>query len=194
MDIKELKIIFLHGNGNSTPKDNWFPFIKTELEKFGINIIDRQFPDAYLARASYWLSFLKDELKADKNSILIGHSSGAVASMRFAENNQIFGSILVAPMHTDLGIETERLSGYYDKPWDWHAIRNNQNWIIQFSSTDDPWIPIAEPRFVHEQLKSEYYEFNTQGHFGGDYHKRSFPELAEALKKKLSIITKNDYE
>jgi len=37
----------------------------------------------------YWLPFLKDELKADEYSILIGHSSGSIAALRFAEENNI---------------------------------------------------------------------------------------------------------
>lgn len=82
---KSLKIILLHGNGGSTVKDNWFPYAKLEPEKLGLEVISRTFPDNKLARQEYWLPFLKDELKADENTILIGHSSGAVATMRFLE-------------------------------------------------------------------------------------------------------------
>ncbi len=192
MKYHKIKIIFLHGNGNSTPHDNWFPYVKEALEKEGFTVVARQFPDAQLARASSWLPFLKNELLADENSILVGHSSGALASMRFAEQNKILGSVLVGAMHTDLGIESERLSGYFDTPWKWDAIKKNQQWIIQFASTDDPWIPIEEPRFVHQKLGSEYYEFTNQGHFGGDYYKQTFPELVNALKGKLKGIKSDE--
>lgn len=184
---KKIKVICIHGNGNSTPHDNWWPYLKRELEKIGLPVIARQFPDAPLARASYWLPFLKNELKADEHTILVGHSSGALAAMRFAETNKLLGSVLIAAMHTDLDIETERLSGYFDTPWNWHAIKNNQQWIVQCASTDDPWIPIHEPRFVHARLNSNYYEFNNQGHFGGDYDKKEFPELVKIIKKKLLL-------
>jgi len=183
----KIKIIFIHGNGGCTPNDNWFPYLKTELEKLNLHVIARQFPDAVMARAAYWLPFLKDELHADKHTIIIGHSSGALAAMRFAEHNKLLGSILIGAMHTDLGIESEHLSGYYDAPWNWQAIKNNQQWIVQFASTDDPWIPIAEPRFIHAKLNSEYHEFTNQGHFGGDYYKKEFPELVAIVKKKLSL-------
>ena len=184
---QNIKIIFLHGNHNSTPNDIWFPYLKLELEKLGCNVVSRQFPDADLARASYWLPFLKNELDADEYSILVGHSSGAIAAMRFAQENKLLGSILVGSYHTDLDIEKEKLSGYFEKPWDWDAIKNNQQWIVQFASIDDPWIPIAEPRFVREKLKSEYYEYDNKGHFGGDYYKSTFPELLDVLKNKLSF-------
>lgn len=185
MNNKSIKVIFLHGNGNSTPQDNWFPYLKIELEKCGLTVVDRQFPDADLARTYYWLPFLKNELQADEHSILVGHSSGAVAAMRFAEENKIMGSVLVGAYHTHLEMEKEKASGYFDLPWQWNAIKNNQQWIIQFASTDDPWIPIDEPRFIHKQLKSEYYEYNDQGHFGGDSHKKTFPKLVATIKNKL---------
>ncbi|MBA3752277.1 alpha/beta hydrolase [Candidatus Dependentiae bacterium] len=187
MDYKRIKIIFIHGNGNSTPHDNWFPYVKRELEKMNLSVIARQFPDVPLARACYWLPFLKDELKADEYTIIIGHSSGALAAMRFAEHNKLLGSILIAAMHTDLGIETERLSGYFDEPWNWHTIKENQQWVVQFASSDDPWIPIKEARFIHQRLNSEFYEYTTQGHFGGDYYKKEFPEIVLAIKKKLLL-------
>ena len=182
-----MHVIFLPGNAGCKTTDNWFPYLKRELEKMGHTVIASEFPDSDLARASYWLPFLKNVLKADKNSILIGHSSGAVAAMCFAEKNKIFGSVLVGAHCTDLGIEKEKQSGYFDAPWKWEEIQKNQNWIIQFASIDDPWIPIENSRTIHQKLNTEYHEFNDQGHFGGDYYKETFPELLAALKNKLSL-------
>lgn len=184
---QKIKIIFAHGNGNSTPNDNWIPWAKAAFEKLGFTVVAPQFPDALLARESYWLPFLKDELKADENTIIIGHSSGAVAATRYAEKNKLLGTVLIGTMYTDLGIETETIAGYYNRPWDWQAIKNNQQWVILFASTDDPWIPISEPRFINQQLGTDYYEFTDQGHFGGDYHKPTFPELVDAVKKKFNL-------
>ena len=186
MSSEDIKVIMIHGNGKSTPHDHWFPSVKAELEKIGLTVIACQFPDAQLARAAYWLPFLKDELQADENTILIGHSSGAVAAMRYAEQNKILGTILVGASHTDLGFEGERLSGYFDEPWDWDDIKNNQHWAIQFASVDDPWIPIEEARFIHQQLSSTYYEFTNRGHFGCDRNELIFPELIKAIKDKLA--------
>lgn len=182
--MANLKIIFIPGNGGGRPTDNWFPYLKTELEKYGVEIIASEFPDNDLAREKYWVPFIKNELKADANSILVGHSSGAVAAMRFAENNKILGSVLVGVCYTDLGDDKEKMSGYYNHPWNWSAIKNNQKWILEFASTDDPWIPIEEPRFIREKLQTEYYEYTDQGHF---HNKKIFPELLEALKKKIAI-------
>jgi predicted alpha/beta hydrolase family esterase len=183
-----MKAILIHGNGSSKPTDNWFPYLKKELELLGLTVDAPQFPDTELARSCYWLPFLEKELKADRNTILIGHSSGAIAAMRYAENHEILGSALIGAYHTDLGYSNERLSGYFDARWNWEAIRKNQQWIIQFAATNDPWIPIEEAHLVRDQLQTDYYEFVDQGHFGGDYYKESFPELLESIKRKIKSI------
>ena len=126
-----------------------------------------------------------DELKADKDSILVGHSSGAIAAMRLAEKHQILGLVLVGAYHTDLGMEMERKSGYFNRPWEWDKMEKNQKWTIIFASQDDPWIPIEQPRHIHKQLNCEYHEFKDQGHFGGDYIKKTFPELNTAILRRL---------
>lgn len=179
-----IKVILIHGNEGGTKNDHWFPYIKHELEKAGIKVIAETFPDNHEARSRFWLPYIK-ELGADGETIIIGHSSGAVAAMRFAEGNMILGSVLVGAGYTDLGEPLEKQSGYYDQPWDWETIRNNQKWIVQFASTDDPFVPVAEARFIHQKLRTEYYEYTNQGHFGIPQPKPEFPEIIEVVKKRL---------
>jgi predicted alpha/beta hydrolase family esterase len=175
-----MKAILIPGNGGAFPHEGWFPYLEQELPKLGIEVINKQFPDPDLARAEFWLPFIT-ELGADEDTILIGHSSGALAAMRYAETNKILGSVLVGAAHTDLGDEKEKASHYFDEPWNWEATKNNQQWIILFHSTDDPYIPIEESRFIHEHLGTEYHEHTDKGHFNGT----EFPELVEAIKKHI---------
>ena len=181
-------VIIVHGNGGATGNDHWFPSVKHALEKVGLKVISETMPDNILAREKYWLPFLKDKLHADENTILVGHSSGAVAAMRFAESNKIYGSVLVGTCYTDLGDEDEKKSGYYNRPWQWDKIKANQNWIIQFHANDDPYIPIEEARHVHKKLNTEYIEATDEGHYGGGgREKLEFPELVKAIKQKLKL-------
>src|SRR5690242_20283999 len=122
------KAILIHGNGGCTAGDIWLPWVEHELREFGLDVINHTFPDNNKARASIWLPHL-ELLDADERTILIGHSSGAVAAMRYAETHRLAGSILVAVCHTDLGDAFERASGYYAAPWDWKRIREQQPWI-----------------------------------------------------------------
>ncbi len=184
MNLKKIKIILIHGNGGGTAEDNWFPYLKKEFEQLGIKVVAKTFPDNDLAREKYWLPFLKNELGTDENTIIIGHSSGAVVAMRFAEENKVLGSVLVSACYTDLGDEKEKISGYYNRPWNWQAIMENQKWIIQYASVDDPYIPISEAHYVRDHLNSQYFEYADQKHF---YPKFDFPEIVQVVKKKLGI-------
>lgn len=176
-------VVLIHGNGGASIEDIWFPDVKDELEAVGLEVVAQTMPDNFRARSFNWLPFIESELRADENSIIIGHSSGAVAAMRYAETHRIFGSVLVGASHTDLGIQSERMSGYFDDPWDWDAIKANQNWIAQFASPDDPYIPIEEPRHIHTQLDTDYHEIADRGHFMGP----SLPEVVTLVKEKLSL-------
>lgn len=186
-DLKKIRVIQIHGNGGGSGKDNWHPFVHKTLKELGLNVLTPNFPDSTLAREKYWLPFLSNKLKADKNTILIGHSSGAIAAMRFAENNKIYGLILVATYHTDLDDKQERKSGYFNRSWQWAKIKNNVQWIVQFASTDDPYIPIKEARYINKHLKTEYHEYTKEGHFGFREKKKQFPEIVNVVKKKLEL-------
>jgi predicted alpha/beta hydrolase family esterase len=179
----DVKIILIHGNGGSTAGDVWYPWLERECLALGLTVINRTFPDNVKARARFWLPFL-DELGADENTILVGHSSGAVAALRYAETHRLLGSILVGVCHTDLGDAEEAASGYYDAPWRWDLIRDHQQWIGIYHSTDDPHIPPSEPRHVAAQLRCSYFEFTDRGHFA-DAH--AFSEIVPFLRRKLGI-------
>jgi uncharacterized protein len=183
-DLKDIKIILIHGNGGSTADQIWFPYVKSELEKIGLTVISETFPDNVEAKKEIWLPYI-NKLGADENTIIIGHSSGALAAMRYVENNNILGSVLIGTCFTDLGDEMEKKSGYYNSPWKWKLIKKNQKWSIIFASTDDPYIPISEPRFIKDQLESDYYEYNNKGHFGEDKKMYTFPELVKVIVEKL---------
>jgi predicted alpha/beta hydrolase family esterase len=180
------KVILIHGNGGNTAGDIWLPHVERELTALGAAVMNRTFPDNVKARAKYWLPFI-EELGADEGTILIGHSSGAVAAMRYAETHRLLGSVLVSVCHTDLGDASEAASGYYRTPWNWTRIRENQRWIGIFHSTDDPHIPAAEARFVAAQLKCSYFEFTDRGHF---VDTREFPEVVAFVRRHLHGVAR----
>ena len=86
--------ILIHGNGGCTAVDIWFPWLERELTALGVAVTNETFPDNMKARAQFWLPHIA-ALGADEHTILIGHSSGAVAAMRYAETHRLLGSILL---------------------------------------------------------------------------------------------------
>jgi len=84
-----MKVMIIPGNGNTDISDNWFPYVKKGLEVIGIEVIAKNMPDAKLARRKYWIPFIEKNLGGEEDSILIGHSSGAVAILRYLENHKL---------------------------------------------------------------------------------------------------------
>lgn len=119
------------------------------------------------------------------DAILIGHSSGAVAILKYLENHRCKLAILVGVYSSDLGDENEKLSQYFDDEWQWEEIKANADKIIIFASKDDPYIPISEPQAIKEKINAEYHEYLDEGHFGSDVGKTEFPEIILAVKKNI---------
>jgi uncharacterized protein len=175
------RVVLLPGNGGAKIEtDNWYAWVRDELRKLDFEVIATDMPDPVIAHMNIWLPFIKNELKADEKTIVIGHSTGGVAALRYLENNRLFGAIITGVNHTDLGYHEEKEAGYYDAPWEWNAIKKNAGFIEQFASTDDPYIAISEPRLIHEKLQTNYHEYSNRGHFMSP----TFPEVVEAVRKK----------
>ena len=135
----------------------------------------QDFPDPYRCRESIWMPHVQ-KLMADHDPskiVVVGHSSGAACAMRLLEkmgaSNPIAACVLVAAAHTDLGDEDERLSEYFNRPWNWNLMAQGAKNIVLFHGTDDHLIPVNEARHIADKLSSaphfEYREMNGKSHF-----------------------------
>ncbi len=175
------RFIFIHGNQTEHWSFGWAPWLKAELERLGFETFFETMPDSIIARSEYWLPFIKDHIGAGENDVIIGWSSGAVAAMRYAEEHKIKGSILVSPSYTDLGDELEKQSGYFNTPWNWQAIRANQQKIAMVWGDDDPYISQAEFAVIAEQLKPDTLMEIPEGEHFVERH--DFPELLQYIQQ-----------
>ncbi|XP_073648716.1 serine hydrolase RBBP9 isoform X9 [Tursiops truncatus] len=135
------------------------------------------------ARESIWLPFMETELHCDEETIIIGHSSGAIAAMRYAETHRVCAIVLVSAYTSDLGDDNERASGYFSRPWQWEKIKANCPHIVQFGSTDDPFLPWKEQQEVANRLEAKLYRFTDRGHF----QNTEFHELVSVVKSMLKV-------
>jgi len=174
------RIIFVHGNQTTHWSYGWPGWLKLQLEELGFTTFFETMPDSIIARAEYWLPFLKDHAKVGPQDVLVGWSSGAVAAMRYAEANKILGSVLVSPCYTDLGDDLEKQSGYYSEPWQWNKIKANQEKIALFWGDNDPYIPQEEFQFIAQQLGPTQKKIAGGEHF---IERQDFAELLQYIKQ-----------
>jgi predicted alpha/beta hydrolase family esterase len=174
------RFIYIHGNQAEHWSFAFATWLKDQLEKSGYETFFETMPDSIIARAQYWLPFLKKYTKAGSDDVLVCWSSGTVAAMRYAEENRVKGLILISPYYTDLNDELEKQSGYFDKPWEWEKIKSNVAKIVVFYGDDDPYIPQEEFEYIADKLGCEKIKIHGVKHF---IEQREFPELLDYIHK-----------
>lgn len=179
------KIAIIPGNvGPNVKHCNWYGWVHKKLDALpGVDAILEDMPDPYICHENIWIPHIRDNMKLGESSIIIGHSSGAVAAMRYAETYKIRGIILVGAYTTDLGDANERKSGYFSRPWEWGKMIENCEFIVQFGSTDDPCLPWDSQEEVAIGTKADLKKYTDRGHFMDS----TLPELVNVVKQYLKL-------
>ena len=173
-------VIICPGNGcTNIRQSNWYGVLHDQLRELKIRTYCEDFPDPLHARRDRWVPFIRSLAEQEENSsevILVGHSSGAQAALRYAEEFEVHGCVLVSATYSDLGDAHERASGYYPQkkanrveqnPYLFERMRKNcKNWY-QFHSDDDPFIPLREAELIRDGLglSSTYVMLRGRSHF-----------------------------
>lgn len=145
---------------------NWYGQFHEQLKELEIPSVCQNFPDPNRARRSKWIPFIRSKAEEacpgdPSNVILVGHSSGAQATLRYAEEYKIKAAVLVSATYTDLGDAGERASDYYPQrneegevtnPYLFAAMKQNCPVWYQFHSDDDPFIPLREAEQIRDGL------------------------------------------
>lgn len=177
--------LILHGtDGNS--QENWFPWLKKELEREHYKVWVPNLPRADKPNIIRYNEFLIPKWNVDKDSIIIGHSSGSVAALGFLqslpEGMIIKHTYLVAGFtNNDLGWDS--LTELFTTPLHWDTIRAKARAFTLFHSDNDPYVPLSEGKFLEQKLNAELVLLPGQDHFslGHDPRFSQFPELLEKI-------------
>ena len=181
------KVLILHGT-DASPKDNWFTWLKGKLIGQGYTVWLPQLPQSDQPNARTYTKFIlsNDTFVIDTETIIIGHSSGAVEILSLLQalpdDAQIKAAFLVSAFKDDLGWEA--LKDLFKTPFDYEAIKSKCQEFILVHSDDDPYVPLEQAEYLAERLDGELIVMEGQGHFNTelspDYVK--FPELFEIIK------------
>ena len=80
------KVYIIHG-WEGDPQNNWFPWLKKELESKGFEVFVPEMPDTDKPVKSVWLKTMQELVKnPDANTYLVGHSMGCQAIQRYLES------------------------------------------------------------------------------------------------------------
>ncbi len=178
--------LILHGTSSSS-EGNWFPWLKKELEERGWKVWVPDLPHADKPSIKRYNEFIfgNKEWKFNKDSVLVGHSSGAVAILgllqHLPENTIINVCILVSGFKDDLGWPS--LKELFDERFDYEFIKKRSRKFILIHSDNDPHVDISHAKFLSEKLGGKLIILKGQGHFNLDSNVsyKEFPFLFQLV-------------
>ncbi|MEI6850695.1 MAG: alpha/beta hydrolase [Candidatus Saccharibacteria bacterium] len=180
------RFLILHGTDGS-PEINWFMWLKGVLIGKGYEVWLPQLPNSDKPNAKIYNDFILSNSKFifDENTILIGHSSGAVEILSLLQNlpesSKVTASILVSAFKDSLGWNS--LNGLFKEPFNFELIKKHCDNFIFIHSDNDPYCPIEHAEYLAKQTDGKLIKFEGQGHFntelGPGY--KQFPQLLEII-------------
>lgn len=180
--------IILHGTLGS-PDGNWFQWLKKELEQKGFTVWLPQLPHAEQPSLRKWQRFIKEQcpFPINEETLIVGHSSGAILALVLAENNmEKIGAIVDVSVFHDNSLEWQPNDKLFDVQFDWTAIRQGVNEWLFIHSDNDPYVPLSQARYVATSSGGKIIVIPGEGHFNlerSDEYKQ-FPKLLEILEER----------
>jgi len=185
----QVEFLIVHG-AHGTPQENWFPWLASELQKYG-RVRVPQFPTPTGQNLGAWRAIADAALAGydPENTVLIGHSSGAVFVLRMAEKTaRPFKAIFSAcPFARDLGLaEFDPLNSTFVHPaFAWEKVARGTKRIVCFAGDNDPYVPLSRSKEVADAIRAELIVIPKGGHLNSSTGFDKFPQLLEKIKESL---------
>src|SRR3989344_5672665 len=180
-------VFIIHGSYGS-PDENWFPWLKNELERLDCGVFVPKFPTPKNQNLESWLKVFNEYKKyLDKNSILIGHSLGCAFILSLLErlNIRIKAAFLAAGFIGFIGNEYFDTINktFIEKNFDWEKIRKNCKCFFVYGSDNDHYIPLPMGEELAEKLNAKLKIIKNAGHFNEKSGYTKFEILLNDIKK-----------
>lgn len=167
-----MKVILLHGK-NVGPQDKWYPWFAKEMASYGIECHIPALPNSADPVMDDWKNEI-DKLRPDYDTILIGHSRGGVAVLRWLEDQpeelSVKKVILVAANSgflSKMAVPSESNYGFYtEEGYDFDRIRRHCDSFVVLHSKDDKWVPYEQGKENAAGLHAKFLSLEDRGHFG----------------------------
>ena len=172
-------VLLLHGI-DSTPQDNWFPWLRTELENQGHTVTAPHLPTHNDLQPEEWISQV-----AKKPDIIIAHSLGCVVALKLLEKWSMDKAILVAPVWGPSDHQyTHIVDRFVSQDFDFDLIRENCSKIHILHGNDDPYTPLEQVERLAKELGTDIEIVERGRHLNADAGYEAFPRIVEFLDSK----------
>lgn len=185
--MSEKPNIFIFHGTEGHPQENWFPWLKQELETKGYDVTVPQFPlpPVVPAEIAEWFDMLKGhEANINERTVIIGHSLGGIFTLRVLEklDHPIKAAFFVgAPIGVRPILNYDRDNAFSSFNFDWENIKQKAENFVVYQSDDDPYVGLDNGKELAKHLGVELTFIPNAGHF----NKRAGYTEFEHLKNKL---------
>lgn len=184
-----MRVIIIHGAYGS-PKENWIPWLKNELEKLGCEVTVPRFPTPKGQKLNKWLEILNNTIqKWDEDIIFVGHSLGPALILKKIEElgKPIKAAFLVSGFIGKLGLaEFDPINAsFFEKSFNWAKIKNNCKKFFVYNSDNDPYVSLSKGEELAKNLGVKLNVIHNAGHINAAAGYTKFPRLLEDIKRVL---------
>jgi predicted alpha/beta hydrolase family esterase len=147
------------------PDDNWYPWLKKELEKKGYEVLLPDLPDQRTDHPSLakQIKFIDGLHFLDKDTVVIGHSLGAVLGMRLGEVYKFKKLITVAGWDYNDLCEGHKL--FWKTTMQHKKIKKNVREIYCIGSDNDPYYTKIAFEDTANRLGGKFVFIKGKSHF-----------------------------
>lgn len=158
------KALILHA-WYATPDSDWYPWLKTELEKKGYEVWLPELPTMPTKDLDMeaMLKFILEKNFVDKDTMVIGHSLGSVLALRLAERVGFKKGILLAGWdYNDL---TPEHQSFWTNMINHELIKKNVSEWVALISDNDPYVTKIIAHEMAARLGAKAVDMGARGHF-----------------------------
>ncbi len=185
-------VCIIHG-WDGSPEEPMLQWLKSSLEDKGFNVSVPAMPDTEAPEISAWVGKIKDIVSPNENTILVGHSIGCQAILRYLEiideDIKITGIILIAPW-MKLDEQTLKEEGkevikvaepWMNNPINFEKIKNHIGKAIAIFSDNDPYVSLEQKNIFEDRLGADIVIEHNKGHFDPHSNVRELPSALNAI-------------
>lgn len=189
--LKTMKnVIILHGTDGS-PEQNWFPWLKKKLEARNYKVWVPLLPGNHTPNRRVYNDFLLSSDWEFKDSIVIGHSSGAVSVLNLLMDErcpQVEMAIMVSAWKSGVPLRYEKDNQQFvdlfpPEGFNFEIIKQKADKIAFLHSDNDPYCPLGQAKYLAEQLNAPLNIVHNGDHLGSKF--KELPQLWDILEPRL---------
>lgn len=186
-----MKGVFIIHGYTGYPEKNWFPWLKAELEKLGLEVVVPAMPNTNAPQLNEWLPHLQKTVGSpDNETYLVGHSLGCPAILRYLESldegRMVGGALLVAGFAEPLPHLPE-LDSFTEVPWNDESVKAHTKKIAIINSDNDEAVPFFNGEHVRDRFNAELITVHDMGHINEKAGIKEVPFVLNKLKEMMGL-------